>query len=269
MRPKIRFPWRGEYVRLLWCCITPLRYCPSLPMGQKLPLLRWVLVGCLGPHQLPLSVAMSGFGDSALMNSCEIPRTLACQLNTNFRFLPLTWLPTSSLHGGYTGAPNKESPRRDLVVGMTIRVGQGQSHLSADVPGISTALGQRGRLQLKGRLCQQPAVDFTAGSPSRRRRRNSSNGCFTKSGTAPTRSTKVGDKRDASHARPPPTNGQDPPPRKDPRQSRGHVPRRCRSKGKRHFIKLPASDREPEYGGPTSRPRPWRSRQPGSRPPNL
>jgi hypothetical protein len=31
------------------------------------------------------------------------------------------------------------------VVGMTIRVGQGQNHLPADVPGISTALGQRGR----------------------------------------------------------------------------------------------------------------------------
>jgi hypothetical protein len=40
------------------------------------------------------------------------------------------------------------------VVGMTIRVGQGQSHL--------------------------PAGDFTVGSPSRRRRRNSSNGRFTK-----------------------------------------------------------------------------------------
>jgi hypothetical protein len=43
------------------------------------------------------------------------------------------------------------------VVGMTIRVGQGQSHLPADVPGISTTLGQRDRLQLKGRLLAQPA----------------------------------------------------------------------------------------------------------------
>jgi hypothetical protein len=152
---------------------------------------------------------------------------------------------------------------------MTIRLGQGQSHLPADVPGVPTVLGQRGRLQLKGRLRQQPAGDFTAGSPSRRRRRNSSNDCFTKSGTAPTRSTEAGDKRDASHARPPPISGQDPPPRKDPRQSRGDMPRRCRSKGKRHFIKLPASDREPEDGGATSRPRPQRSRQRGSRPPNL
>jgi hypothetical protein len=118
------------------------------------------------------------------------------------------------------------------VVGMTIRVGQGQSHLPADVPGISTTLGQKGRLRPKGRLCQQPAGDSTIGSPSRRRRRNSSNGCFTKSGTTPTRSTEAGDKRDASHARPPPTNGQEPPPQKDPRQSGGHMPRRCRSKGK-------------------------------------
>jgi hypothetical protein len=127
------------------------------------------------------------------------------------------------------------------VVGMTIWVGQGQSHLPTDVPGITLALGQRGRLQPKGRLRQQPAGDFTVGSPSRRIQRNSSNRCFTKSSVAPTRSTEAGDKRDASHARPPPTNGQDPPPRKDPRQSKGHMPRRCRSKGKRHFIKLPAS----------------------------
>jgi hypothetical protein len=118
------------------------------------------------------------------------------------------------------------------VVGMTIRVGQGHSHLPADVPGISTTFGQRGQLRPKGRLRQQPAGDSTVGSPSRRRRRNSSNGCFTKSGTAPTRSIEAGDKRDASHARPQPTNGQEPPPRKDPRQSGGHMPRRCRSKGK-------------------------------------
>jgi hypothetical protein len=37
------------------------------------------------------------------------------------------------------------------VVGMTICVGQGQNYLSADVPGITTALGQRGRLRPKGR----------------------------------------------------------------------------------------------------------------------
>jgi hypothetical protein len=55
------------------------------------------------------------------------------------------------------------------VVGMTIRVGQGQSHLPADVPGITVMLGQRGRLQLKGQLRQQPASDFIIRGPSRRR----------------------------------------------------------------------------------------------------
>jgi hypothetical protein len=103
------------------------------------------------------------------------------------------------------------------VVGMTIRVGQGQNPLPADVPGISTALGQKGRLRPKGQLRQQPAGDSAAGSPSRRRRRNSSNGCFAKSSLAPTRSIEAGDKRDASHARPPPISGQEPSPRKDPR----------------------------------------------------
>jgi hypothetical protein len=100
----------------------------------------------------------------------------------------------------------------NLVVRMTIWVGQGQSHLPADVPGITTVLGQRGRLQPKGRLHQQPAGDLVIRSPSRQRRRSSSNGRFTESGMALTRSTEVGDQRDASHARPPPTNGQEPPP---------------------------------------------------------
>jgi hypothetical protein len=51
-------------------------------------------------------------------------------------------------------------------MGMTTRVGQGQSHLPTDVPGISMALSQRGRLHMKGRLCQQLAGDFTEESPS-------------------------------------------------------------------------------------------------------
>jgi hypothetical protein len=155
------------------------------------------------------------------------------------------------------------------VVGMTTRVGQGQSHLPADVLGISAALSQRGWLHLKGRLRQPPAGNFIEESPSRQRRRNSSNGCFAKSGLAPTGSTDAGDKRDASHARLPPISGQDPPPRKDPRQSGGDMPQRCQSKGKRHFIKLLALGREPEDGEAMSRPRPRRSQQPGSRPPNL
>jgi hypothetical protein len=141
------------------------------------------------------------------------------------------------------------------VMGMTIRVGQGQSHLPADVPGISTALSQRGRLQLKGQLAT-PLLEARASEDDE----TPPTAALPKAAQAPTRSTEAGDKHDASHARPPPTNGQDPPPRKDPRQSRGHMPRRCRSKGKGHFTKLPASDRESEDGGPTSRPRPRRSR---------
>jgi hypothetical protein len=38
------------------------------------------------------------------------------------------------------------------VVGMTIWVGQGQSHLPADVPGITATSGHGGRLQPKGQL---------------------------------------------------------------------------------------------------------------------
>jgi hypothetical protein len=38
------------------------------------------------------------------------------------------------------------------VVGMTIWVGQEQSHLPADVPGITATSGQGDRLQPKGRL---------------------------------------------------------------------------------------------------------------------
>jgi hypothetical protein len=135
----------------------------------------------------------------------------------------------ASMLWSYSGLTD---PSRVSVVGMTIRVGQGQSHLLADVPGISTTLGQSGRLRPMGRLHRQPADDSTVGSPSWRRRRNSSNGRFTKRGTTPKRSTEAGDKRDASHAWSPPTNRQEPPPRKDPRQSGGHMPRRCRSKGK-------------------------------------
>jgi hypothetical protein len=55
------------------------------------------------------------------------------------------------------------------VVGMTSRVGQGQSRLPADVPGISKALSQEDRLRPKDRLHQQPASDSSEESHSRRR----------------------------------------------------------------------------------------------------
>jgi hypothetical protein len=79
-----------------------------------------------------------------------------------------------------------------VVVGMTSRVGQGQSRLLADFPRISTALSQEDRLRPKDRLRQQLASDFTEESQSRRRRRNSSNGCFAKRSLAPIRSTEAG-----------------------------------------------------------------------------
>jgi hypothetical protein len=44
---------------------------------------------------------------------------------------------------------------------MTSRVGQGQSRLPADIPGISTALSQEDQLRPKDRLRQQPADDST------------------------------------------------------------------------------------------------------------
>jgi hypothetical protein len=60
-----------------------------------------------------------------------------------------------------------------IVVGVTIRVGQGQSsNPPADIPRIATTPGQRGQLRPKSRLCQQPVEIFRTEGPSRRRRRN-------------------------------------------------------------------------------------------------
>jgi hypothetical protein len=149
---------------------------------------------------------------------------------------------------------------------MNFGVCRGQRCLPASVTGFSTALSQEDRLHPKGRLRQQPAGDSAAESQSRRRRQDPSNGCFTESSLAPTRSTEARDRRDASHARTPPTSGQEPSPRKDPRQKGGHMPPRCRSKGERHFIKSPSSDKESE----ASEARQGHSRGgAGSRPPNL
>jgi hypothetical protein len=58
---------------------------------------------------------------------------------------------------------------RASVMEMASRVGQGQSRLPADVPGISTTLSQEDRLQPKDRLRQQPAGDSTEESQGRRR----------------------------------------------------------------------------------------------------
>jgi hypothetical protein len=53
------------------------------------------------------------------------------------------------------------------VVGMTLGVCQGQRCMSAGIPGVSTALSKKDRLQLKGRLRQQPAGNSTEESQSR------------------------------------------------------------------------------------------------------
>jgi hypothetical protein len=58
------------------------------------------------------------------------------------------------------------------VVEMTNWVGQGQSNLPADVPGIAATSGRGGRLRPRSRLRQQPAEIFSTKGPSWRRRRN-------------------------------------------------------------------------------------------------
>jgi hypothetical protein len=147
------------------------------------------------------------------------------------------------------------------VVGMTSRVGQGQHYLPIEVPGISTALSQEDRLYPKSRLRQQPVSDSTEESQSRRRRQDPSNGCFTKSGLAPTRSTEARDGHDASHVQTPPTSEQEPSPRKDPRQKGEHMPPRFRSKGGKALYKV-ATVRQGVRGQRIT-PRTWprRSRQ--------
>jgi hypothetical protein len=155
------------------------------------------------------------------------------------------------------------------VVGTTSGVCQGQRYLPAGVPGISTALSQEDRLCPKGRLRQQPAGDSTEESQSRQRRQDLSNGRFAKSGLAPTRSTEAKDGHDASHVQTPPTSEQEPSPQKDPRQKGEDMPPRCRSKEEKALYKV-ATVRQGVRGQritPMTQPR--RSRQPGSRPPNL
>jgi hypothetical protein len=98
------------------------------------------------------------------------------------------------------------------VVGMNSRVGQGQRHLPADVPGTSTMLSQEDRFRPEGRLRQHLDGDSTEQSQSRRRRQDLANGCFDESSLAPTRSTGARDGRDASHARAQPISGQEPSP---------------------------------------------------------
>jgi hypothetical protein len=149
-------------------------------------------------------------------------------------------------------------------MGMTSGVGQGQCCLPADIPGISTALSQEDRLCPKDRLRPQPAGDSTAESQSRRGRQDPSNGCFIENSLAPTRSAGARDRRDASHARSPPPSGQEPSPRKDPRQKGKHMPPRCQSKGEKTLYKVAIVRQGVRGQRIMLRPQPRRSRQPAT-----
>jgi hypothetical protein len=96
--------------------------------------------------------------------ACRIPRDLTSR-STTFKPNERSWH-----FNGYESTlawnrthrspmlPHEILPvSRASVVGMTIWVGQGQSHLPADVPGFTTTSGRGGRLRPKGRLRQQPA----------------------------------------------------------------------------------------------------------------
>jgi hypothetical protein len=85
----------------------------------------------------------------------------------------------------------------------------------------------------------------------------------------PTRLTGAKDGHDASHIQTPPTSEKEPSPRKDLRQKGGHMPPRCQSKGEKALYKVPSSDEDGEGQKIMPKMQPRRSRQPGSRPPNL
>jgi hypothetical protein len=146
------------------------------------------------------------------------------------------------------------------VVGITSGVCQRQRYLPASILGISTVLSQEEWLCPKGRLRQQPAGNSTEESQSRRRRQDTSNGRFAKSGLAPTRSTEARDRHDASHIQTPPTSEQEPSPRKDLRQKGEHMPPRCRSKGGKALYKVATVRRGVRGQRITPRMQPRRSR---------
>jgi hypothetical protein len=157
-----------------------------------------------------------------------------------------------------------------VVVGMTTWVGQGQSHLPSDVLGITATSSQRGRLQPKGRLRQQPAGIFITGGPSRQRRQKPSNKRFIKSNVAPTRSTEAGDQRDASHAQPPPTTTGKSLLHKRIRERQEAYAPNMLVQGEKTLYKVAcAQTKGQRTAGPMSRPQPRRSWQPGSRTPNC
>jgi hypothetical protein len=82
--------------------------------------------------------------------------------------------------------------------------------MQAGVPGVLTALGREDRLHPKGRLRQQPAGDSIEESRSRAMKTKPPNGCFAKSGLAPTRATEAKDGSGERHDRPRPISDQRP-----------------------------------------------------------
>jgi hypothetical protein len=123
---------------------------------------------------------------------------------------------------------------------MTIWVGQGQSHLPADVLGITATSGQGGRLRPRSWLRQQPAEIFTTGGPSRRRRRKPPTDALLKvAGTRQDRQRPETGVTPAMHGLHQPQRAS-PSSTKGSEADQGHIPRICRSKGKRRFTKRPA-----------------------------
>jgi hypothetical protein len=123
------------------------------------------------------------------------------------------------------------------VMGMTIWVGQGQSHLPADITGITATSGQGGRLRPRSQLRQQPADVFPTGGPSRRRRRKPSTDALLKAaGSQQDRQRLETGVTPATHGLHQPHQAS-PSSTKGSKANQGFIPRICRSKGKRCFIK--------------------------------
>jgi hypothetical protein len=126
-------------------------------------------------------------------------------------------------------------------VGMTIWVGQGQSHLPADVPGITATSDQGGRLRPRSRLRQQPVDIFTTGGPSRQRQQKPLTDALLKVEGSQQERQRLETGVTLT------THGLHQPHRASPSFTKGseanreHIPRICRSKGKRCFIKRHAS----------------------------
>jgi hypothetical protein len=132
---------------------------------------------------------------------------------------------------------------------MTIWVSQGQSHLPANVPGITTTSGQTGRLRPKDRLRQQPAgIYINWRSESAETTKPPTNALLKVAGTRQDRQRPETSVTPATHYLHQPQRAS-PSSTKGSEADKGHIPRICQSKGKRRFIKRHA---------PRQRARGWR-----------